>query len=96
MIGKLFVEFLGTFLLLSVILISKGNPLAIGIVLAAVIFWGGAISGGHFNPAVSIMQLCGKQMSASEAIMYVGIQILAAVCAFMFYKKIALKYNKNE
>ena len=92
MIDKLLVEFLGTFIFLSVILISNGNPLAIGIALAAVIFFGGSISGGNFNPAVSIMQLCGKSLSAQETGLYIAVQILAGILAFIFYKRIALKY----
>ena len=51
---KYFVEFLGTFLFLSVILAS-GSPVLIALSLLAVILLGGSISGGHFNPAVSVM-----------------------------------------
>ena len=48
------VEALGTFIFLSVI-VAVGKPIPIAIALAAVIYFGGAISGGHFNPAVSVM-----------------------------------------
>ena len=51
---KYLVEFIGTFMFLSVIL-SQGQALPIVIALAAAIFFGGSISGGHFNPAVSFM-----------------------------------------
>ena len=51
---KYLVEFIGTFMFLSVIL-SQGQALPIVIALAAAIYFGGAISGGHFNPAVSFM-----------------------------------------
>ena len=50
------VEFIGTFVFLSVIL-RTGEALPIAVALAAVIYFGGAVSGGHFNPAVSTMML---------------------------------------
>ena len=49
MLKKLLVEFIGTFVFLSVIL-STGDAFAIGLALAVAIFFGGKVSGGHFNP----------------------------------------------
>lgn len=58
---KYLVEFIGTFFLvftigMTVIAPGAGNlaPLAIGSVLAVMIFAGGHVSGGHFNPAVTL------------------------------------------
>ncbi|MEX2382015.1 MAG: aquaporin [Opitutales bacterium] len=58
---KYFVEMLGTFFLVFTVgmtAIEPGAglfaPIAIGGVLAVMIFAGGHLSGGHFNPAVSI------------------------------------------
>jgi aquaporin Z len=57
---KLLVEAIGTFFLVFTIgmtVIDPGAgplaPLAIGAALAVMIFAGGHISGGHYNPAVS-------------------------------------------
>ena len=50
---KYLVEFVGTFIFLSVIL-TQGKPIPIAVALLAVIYFGGAISGGHFNPAVTL------------------------------------------
>lgn len=56
-------EFIGTFFLVAVVgmVISQPGaadtgfaPLAIGSILAVMIFAGGHISGGHYNPAVSL------------------------------------------
>ena len=44
-------QFIGTFIFLSVILIT-GQAIPIGLILAGMVYWGGAISGGAFNPAV--------------------------------------------
>src|SRR6202048_782953 len=59
--NKYVMEFIGTFFLvltigMSVIAGGSGGipPLAIGSVLMVVIFAGGHISGGHYNPAVTL------------------------------------------
>ena len=59
-------EFIGTFLLcFTVALTVPANPvmagLAIGTVLSIAVYGGGYISGGHYNPAVTLAAiLCGK------------------------------------
>ena len=50
--NKYLVEFLGTLFLMFVIM-SVGEALPVGLALTLAIYLGGAISGGHFNPAVS-------------------------------------------
>ena len=62
---KLLVEFLGGFIFFSVIL-RYGEALPIAIALAAAIYFGGPISGGHFNPAVSLMMFLNGQLPQAE------------------------------
>jgi aquaporin Z len=85
---KAVVEFVGVFIFFFVIrsASSFGNlaPLAIGLTLSAVIFFGGAISGGHFNPGVTLMQYVSgddKSMDGEHSILYVVAQLLGAVAA---------------
>ena len=78
------VEALGTFIFLSVI-ISVGKPIPIAIALAAVIFFGGEISGGHFNPAVSVMMFLKKVIDMPTLVGYVVAQVVGAVVALYFY-----------
>lgn len=80
---KYFVEFLGTFVFLSVIL-SKGEAIPIGIALAAVIFMGGDISGGNFNPAVSFSMMMNNKLSSGDFGGYVLAQLAGASCAVYF------------
>ena len=56
---KYLVEFIGTFFLVLTVgaAVRSGAPLApvaIGAVLMVMIFAGGHVSGGHFNPAVTL------------------------------------------
>jgi len=80
---KYFVEFLGTFVFLSVIL-TKGEAIPIGVALAAVIFMGGDISGGNFNPAVSLSMMLNNRLSSGDFAGYVGAQLAGAACAVYF------------
>lgn len=84
LLTKIFVELIGTFLFLSVIL-SQGSAIPIGVALAAVIFFGGNISGGHFNPAVTFMKALQKSVSSETAIGYVVAQLLGASLSLLFF-----------
>lgn len=81
------VEFLGTFIFLSVI-VATGNWLAIAATLAGLILLGGSISGGHFNPAVTIMMLYNKSIAADNAAAYVVAQVAAGILATVAYAQL--------
>ena len=81
------VEFLGTFIFLSVI-VATGNPLAIGATLAVLCLLGGAVSGGHFNPAVTIMILYNRGIALDNAAVYIVVQIMAGLLAVTVYNQI--------
>ena len=81
---KYLVEFIGTFFFLSVIIFT-GHPLAIGAALALAIYVGGKISGGNFNPAVTIMMAVGKKMPMANAVPYIIAQIAGGLVALQVY-----------
>jgi len=74
------VEFIGTFIFLSVI-VGTGNPLAIATTLGFLIYLGINVSGGHFNPAVTIMTLFNNGLPIDTASGYVIAQILGGLMA---------------
>ncbi len=90
---KYITEFIGTFIFLSVILnatsknssIGSFAPIAIGLALIVAILFGGNISGGHYNPAVSVMFALKKELSTSELVPYISAQVLGAVAAKYYY-----------
>ena len=84
---KYIVEFLGTLFLMFIILYT-GNYLAIGIALAIAVFLGGAISGGAFNPAVTLALLAAKKMSTNDVIPYIVAQIAGALAGFELFKMV--------
>jgi aquaporin Z len=83
---KLGVEFIGTFFLMFTVGMAVATagtmaPLAIGAVLMVMVFAGGHVSGGHYNPAVSTAVLLRGKMTFSEYVPYVIAQIIAGVIA---------------
>jgi len=94
---KYYVEYIGTFVFVSIILNSKRPeysqyaPLAIGIGLAAVIQFGGFLSGGHYNPAVSFASFINKTISSNDLFIYVIVQLIGAYSAKLFFDKKYLK-----
>jgi glycerol uptake facilitator-like aquaporin len=81
------VEFLGTFIFLSVI-VATGNWLAISATLAGLILLGGSISGGHFNPAVTIMMLYNRSIALDTAAAYVVAQVVGGILAATAYTQL--------
>ncbi len=88
--AKNVVEFIGTFFLvftIGMVILDPGvpagfAPIAIGTVLAVMIFAGGHVSGGHFNPAVTLgVFLREKTFSMGDAIGYWVAQIVGGIVA---------------
>ena len=85
---KYSVEFIGTFFLVLTVVLTTNNPgiapmapLAIGAMLMAMVFAGGHISGGHYNPAVTLAVYMRGKIEMNEAIVYTVVQILGAAAA---------------
>ena len=87
MINKLIAEFLGTMFFLYVIL-ATGDAVAIGLALMAVIFILGKTSGGHFNPAVSVMLAAAGKLSMKDLAPYVVAQVAGGLVALELYKRV--------
>ena len=78
------VEFLGTFIFLSVI-VAFGNPWITGGTLAALIFLSQEISGGHFNPVVTLVTLYNRGIGTDNASAYIVAQATGGLLAATVY-----------
>ncbi len=95
MLRRMAAEFLGTFLLVfggcgSAILSAAfphlgigfvGVALAFGLTVLTMIYAVGYISGGHFNPAVTIGLWAGGRFKATDILPYIVTQVIAAIAA---------------
>jgi len=91
---KLFAEAVGTFILVgmgSLAILSTGMvagtpllvavPLGFGLGLFAALAVAGSVSGGHFNPAVTLGAFLDKRIDAMGAVGYVVAQVVGAIVA---------------
>jgi aquaporin Z len=85
---KYLVEFIGTFFLvltvgMTVIEPGAGNlaPLAIGSALMIMVYAGGHVSGGHYNPAVTVAVWLRGRCSKADVPGYLGSQFAAGIVA---------------
>jgi aquaporin NIP len=90
---KLISEFIGTYFLvfagtgavvineLTKSLTHVGIALTFGLVVMAMIYTFGHISGAHFNPAVTLGFLTIGDIRLQEAVLYIVIQVLAAIAS---------------
>lgn len=95
MLNKLSAEFLGTFVLVfggcgSAVLAAAfpqlgigfaGVALAFGLTVLTMAYAVGHISGGHFNPAITIGLLAGGRFPAKEVVPYIVAQVLGGIAA---------------
>jgi aquaporin Z len=94
---KLVVEFIGTFFLVFTVGTATARinpsgvvaPLAIGAVLMVMIFAGGHVSGGHYNPAVSTAVLVRGKLLSTEWVAYVVAQLVAGVIGGLLASAVA-------
>jgi len=91
---RFFAEFLGTFILVfagtGAMVVNEitggaighvGIALTFGLVVAAMIYTFGDVSGAHFNPAVSISFAVAGRFPAADLPAYLTAQFIGALCA---------------
>jgi aquaporin Z len=90
---KYIAEFVGTFLFMTIGYSSVAAfgaadvpgllvvPFSFGFGLLAAIFAVGHISGGHFNPAVTVAALLDRRVEVTDAIGYILAQVIGAIAA---------------
>ncbi|KGB14475.1 porin [Latilactobacillus sakei] len=82
-------EFIGTFMLVflgtGAVVIAKADILTIGLAFGLTVtvmaYAFGGVSGGHFNPAVSIAMMINKRLEAKDGVFYIVAQFLGAIVA---------------
>ena len=100
---KLVVEFIGTFFLVFTVGMAVIDPgagamagLAIGTVLAVMIFAGGHISGGHYNPAVTLGVLLRGKVTINDAVGYWVVQVAAGIVAAIAVMIMPCTHNTTD
>jgi aquaporin Z len=93
---KLLTEFIGTFFLvltigLAVLSGAPMPPIAIGAALMVMVYMGGHISGGHYNPAVSLAAMIAGKLPSKDLLPYWAAQLLGGLAAAFAVRTIMAK-----
>jgi len=92
-------EFIGTFILVLTVgcnVRTGSDPwkvLSIAASLMVSIFALGSVSGANFNPAVSLALCLNGTLPLSKMFMYMGVQIVAGICAGLTYSMFFGSFN---
>ena len=87
MFNQYLAEFFGTCFFVFIIL-ATGNPIAIGAALALVVLLTKDISGGHINPAVSVVMASIGKLSINDLAPYILAQVFGGLVALEVYKRV--------
>lgn len=82
LLGTLVVVFVGT----AAIITTNGNPLiaalAFGLAWSGMWWVFGHVSGGHFNPAITIASAVAKRMNTKDVVPYIVVQIIGGIVGY--------------
>jgi len=81
---KYVMELIGTFFL-TVAVTLTGNPIAIGLMLVGLMYIGAHVSGGHYNPAVSLAAYLRKKIDLNEMFWYMAVQVGGALLGLWLF-----------
>ena len=81
-------ELIGTFFL-TVAISFTGNPLAIGLMFMAMIYMGQGVSGGHYNPAITLAVYLRGKMRSSLVLGYMTSQVFGALLAVLLFNLVS-------
>ena len=89
-------EFIGTFVLASAYLVTKGEPLYLGFVLVTLILMVGTLSGAHLNPALTVGAWVTRKVGHLRAVAYIVAQLLGAGAAFVVLSAFTGSYHVDS
>ncbi len=82
---KLLMECIGTLFLMMAVAFSGNNPIAVGLMLAVMVYSGGHLSGGHFNPAVSLAAWMRGKLGLADMVQYMVAQLVGACLGWLVH-----------
>ncbi|GHU07256.1 hypothetical protein FACS189431_1500 [Alphaproteobacteria bacterium] len=96
----LIAEFIGVFALTGAFFALFGSGvtgiLGISLVLIGLVIVFAIISGAHFNPAVTIALWANRKIGGVKALLYILVQLFAALVAFFVFKAIFVAANGGD
>jgi aquaporin Z len=75
---KLLMELIGTMFLMMAVAFSGNSAIAVGLMLAVMVYSGRHLSGAHYNPAVSVAAWMQGKIEAADALKHMVAQLVGA------------------
>ena len=82
---KLLMECIGTMFLMMAVALTGNNPIAVGLMLAVMVYSGGHLSGAHFNPAVSLAAWMRGKLGVADMVQYMVAQVVGACLGWLVH-----------
>lgn len=79
LLGTLVVVFVGTAAIITTGANALIAPLAFGLAWAGMWWVFGGISGGHFNPAITVASVVAKRTDTKDAVPYIVVQVIGGI-----------------
>lgn len=89
-------EFIGTFLLASAYLVTKGEPLYMGFVLITLVLMVGTLSGAYLNPMLIVGAWVTRKVGHLRAVFYIVAQLLGAGAAYVVLSAFTNGYHVDS
>lgn len=89
MLNKFVAEFLGTLFLVYIVLATQ-SAIAIGAGLAIAIMVLGGVSGGLFNPALSVVMAAAGKITTNDMLMLILAQVFGGLVALELFKRVKM------
>jgi len=84
---KYVMELIGAFFL-TVAVSLTGNPIAVGLMLMGLMYIGTHVSGGHYNPAVSLAAYLRRKIDINDMLWYMAAQVGGALLGMWLFSLI--------
>jgi len=86
LIAAALAEFIGTFLLTTIVVTQQNQPIALFFALIGIVLIIGGMSGAHVNPIATVGAWVTKRINAARAVSFLVAQVLGAMLSLVILK----------
>jgi len=85
MLNHYLIEYIGTLLICTTIVLTNANPILTGLAYTSALFIGQGITVGQFSPLTAIIQHILKRINHTELLKLIAVQVAAALSVTVLY-----------
>jgi len=85
MINAYLIEYIGTLLICTTMLLTNANPILVGLAYTSALFIGQGLTRGQFSPLTLIIQYVLKRINTTDALKILAAQLAAALSVTVLY-----------